>query len=278
MSQSTSPCRLYVYLAREAPMALVLRRGPTSWVQLTSWQLDSDTLTPGQWLKGRVYERRCDLSPDGSLFVAFVRQTTGRVLAQAGADSWLAISRPPWLTALALWWIGTTYCAGGSFRSGTSLWLSGLTKPPDQGQLPPWLSLATELPYRDHTPEWTDRTVYFNRLLAQGWTAHPVPEAPHPTWERRAPDGTATLFMREVGGPERQEFEVQSATSVVGERLEGATWADWDYRGRLLVARDGGLWHWTGPGQLREIASFNDNVPVPEPSPPQARQWPRAPR
>ena len=60
-----APCRLFVYLAREAPMAVVLRRGPTDWARLSLWHTDSDRVEHGQCLKGRVYERRSDLSADG---------------------------------------------------------------------------------------------------------------------------------------------------------------------------------------------------------------------
>ena len=50
----------------------------------------------------RVYERRSDLSPDGSLFVAFVPVRVKRKQKGRSADSWIAVSRPPWFSALAL--------------------------------------------------------------------------------------------------------------------------------------------------------------------------------
>ena len=65
-------CRLFVYLARTAPVAAVLRRGPTDWARLSLWRTDTDTFEHGQWIKGRIYERRSDISSDGSLFAAFV--------------------------------------------------------------------------------------------------------------------------------------------------------------------------------------------------------------
>jgi hypothetical protein len=88
------PCRLSVYLAREAPVGVVLRRGPNDWTRLSLWHVDDDRFEHGQWIKGRVYERRSDIAPDGSLFAAFVRQSGGRH-GTAAADSQVAISRPP---------------------------------------------------------------------------------------------------------------------------------------------------------------------------------------
>ena len=52
------PCRLFVFLARDAPLGLVLRRGPSDWFRLSLWRTDTDALEHGQWLRGRVYERR----------------------------------------------------------------------------------------------------------------------------------------------------------------------------------------------------------------------------
>lgn len=65
------PPRLHVILAREAPKAVVFRRGPSGRVCTVGWDLETDTFTMGQWLKGRIYEYRSDLSPDGSLMIYF---------------------------------------------------------------------------------------------------------------------------------------------------------------------------------------------------------------
>ena len=133
-----SPCRLVVFLAREAPIGVVLRRGPSAWARLSLWHTDTDRFEHGQWLGARVYERRSDLSPDGALFVAFVRKSGGTRRPEQRADSWVAISRPPWFTALALWFVGGTYYAG-SFFTGRQALCTGWGDQPDQGGLPGWL-------------------------------------------------------------------------------------------------------------------------------------------
>ena len=65
------PARLHVILAREAPLAVVIRRGPAKQVCTVLWNRRTDEFTLGQWLKGRIYEDRCDLSPDGRYFIYF---------------------------------------------------------------------------------------------------------------------------------------------------------------------------------------------------------------
>src|SRR5689334_23259019 len=94
---TTTQVRLYALLARKSPRAVIFRRGPSRQVQLISWNTEKDTFEPGQWFKGRIYERRCDLSPNGDLLIYFAAKHKEPLY------SWSAVSRPPYLTALALW-------------------------------------------------------------------------------------------------------------------------------------------------------------------------------
>lgn len=105
--------RLFVITAQRAPLAVILRRGPKRWAHLILWNTDKDTFEHGAWFKGRIYEDRCGLSPDGALFVYFALQNSRWRTSYQGV--WTAVSRPPWLHALALWPEGTTYGGGGCF-------------------------------------------------------------------------------------------------------------------------------------------------------------------
>src|SRR5262245_35255774 len=58
-----APARLYVLLARKAPIAVVFRRGPTKWTELIQWRTDTDTFAEGHSFHGRSYARRCGPSP-----------------------------------------------------------------------------------------------------------------------------------------------------------------------------------------------------------------------
>jgi hypothetical protein len=293
------PCRLFVFLARDAPLGLVLRRGPSDWFRLSLWRTDTDALEHGQWLSGRVYERRSDLAPDGSLFVAFVRRSGGPLRSDPeAADSWVAISRPPYFTALALWFVGGTYWLGGCFpeapeateapaapggvRPATrphAVFVGGGTWPPSRGTLPAWLTVTKDLPYVDPTHQTGDRLILHNRLLRDGWGREPG--TGRALWERRRPGGGWTLAMEELGwdaraygGPYRVAYAVYAPGGGELLPLEGATWADWDRRGRLVVARHGRLLAGPPGGPLREIADFNGQQPEPAPAPAWARSWP----
>jgi hypothetical protein len=120
------PPRLFVLFARDARVGLVLRRGPSAWVHLVQWDTQRDVFTPGAWFRGRIYEDKCDLSPDGELLVYAAYQ--GNRWGSEYTGSWTALSRPPWLSALALWPMGTTYGGGGRFLDDRRLILRGTGK------------------------------------------------------------------------------------------------------------------------------------------------------
>lgn len=80
-------------------MGLVFRRGPSKQVCTLLWDRKQDTFVLGQWLKGRIYERRSDLSGDGKYVIYFAMN--GKWDSQT-KGSWTAISRAPWLKALVL--------------------------------------------------------------------------------------------------------------------------------------------------------------------------------
>jgi hypothetical protein len=105
--------RLFVILARDAPVGLVLRRGPASWYHLVRWHTADDRFESGAWFHGRLYEERCDLSPDGELFLYFAMQ--GSRFRTSYKGTWTAVSRAPWLHALVLWPHGDTWGGGGRF-------------------------------------------------------------------------------------------------------------------------------------------------------------------
>ena len=282
-SSSPAPaCRLFVYLARRAPVGVVLRRGPSDWARLSLWHTDTDSIEHGQWLKGRVYERRCDVSADGRLFAAFIRKSGGGSPLRSGPDSWVALSRPPYFTALAVWFVGGTYHTGACFPADDTLWLGFSDQTtPDIGAVPPGLSIAAPgmLPYIERSAEWTERTVHFNRLLRDGWTM--TGSSPAITaWHKRHPSEPRALTMTQLfegfnrpGGPYVVDYDVVSdagGTTTVGQ----ASWADWDHRGRLVMTRDGRLGAWVDGTGFQLIEDFNPHVPDPQPAPPGAAAGP----
>jgi hypothetical protein len=115
------PARLHVLPARDAPVGLVIRRGPSKQVCTVLWNRKNDEFALGQWFKGRIYERRCDLSPDGKHFIYFAMN--GRWHSEV-KGSWTAISRTPYLKAIALLSKGDCWHGGGLFTRNYRYWLN----------------------------------------------------------------------------------------------------------------------------------------------------------
>ncbi len=241
-------CRVHVLTAAAAPTAVIMRRGPSAWWHLLAWDLRAGELTPGAWLRGTLYPGRSALSPDGKL-LGYFALGHGR----HPWDTYFAVSKAPWLTALAAWHTNGTWTEGCEFAADNSLTISGsVDRLPFHGRYP-YGARAGGLTGRPH-----------------GWL--PVPGAAG-LLRRVQPGGEHALFT-EPGGSTRYLRE-----DATGGRtpLPEASWADWDARGRLLMAthagevkiveRRSGAWAQTWSRDL------NGLTPDPAPSPPWAWAW-----
>lgn len=307
------PARLTAILARNARKAVVFRRGPSRSVLLLSWDLDTDVLTPGQWFRGRIYERRCDLSPDGDLLVYFAGYR-GRY------RSWTAISRPPYLTALAFWPKGDGWGGGGLFSTSRSLALnhrhpftehSGgiggneMQLAPECDPLPKGFRVRPLGPgsgwgeddpihaMRQHRDGW--------RLASEGGPGEEAPRdfsaPPPPVWVTFDPPWVMQKPLRK-GGPFLQiarhgikerdgRWYIESAQVVAGAEvlvdLGRIDWADVDALGDVLYAQAGKLFRLRlGAGKTASeavvIADLNGLTFERRASPQQARIWPNSAR
>jgi hypothetical protein len=115
------PARIHVLLASAQPIGVVVRRGPSKQVCTLLWDRHTDEFTLGQWLKGRIYERRSDLSPDGKYLIYFAMN--GKWASET-QGSWTAISRAPWLKAVTLLGKGDCWNGGGLFTGRSTYWLN----------------------------------------------------------------------------------------------------------------------------------------------------------
>lgn len=117
-------------IARDAPVAVIFRRGPSKQVQMLKWDMETDEITPGQWIKSRVFTRRCDLSPNGKYVVAaltnYSSQQAKRAQEEHGIENylssgWTAVSRLPYFSAIGLWFLDSAWSGGGAWKSDTVL-------------------------------------------------------------------------------------------------------------------------------------------------------------
>ena len=296
MKQPPMPStRLYVLLARRAPLGVVFRRGPSKQVLVLSWQTEKHEFRLGQWFKGRIYERRCDLSPSGEKLIYFA--------AKYGAplSTWTAVSRPPFLTALALWPKGDAWGGGGLFDDERTIslnhpkWQMGLG---DGFRLPK--SIEVE-PCGAHSGKGEDDPIWSLRLSRDGWRMKQAPRG----WENKVGSkiwhefstkwiwaksrGRWTLEMVISGIHERDgswyviEHQIVDPTGRCRLSLGRSDWADWSRSGELLFAREGRLYRLAvdeaGPGQPEELLDLREMRFEPISAPNEASMWSgRAPR
>ena len=128
------------------------------------WNRERDTFKLGQWMRGRIYERRCDLAPDGWRFIYFA--TNGRWQSET-RGSWTAILRVPNLKAMSLFAKGDCWHGGGLFLSNKEFWLN-------DGYGDTALRTAKDVRWKvDYQPArfygGECLTVYYNRLQRGGW-------------------------------------------------------------------------------------------------------------
>ncbi|WP_433439873.1 hypothetical protein [Nonomuraea sp. CA-141351] len=279
MASSAPPCRLYVLVATAAPVALIMRRAPAGWWHLLEWDLRVREVRPGAWLRGTLYPRRCDISPDGKLLGYFA---LGH--GQPPWDTYFAVSKAPWLTALAAWHTGGTWTGGCAFAGDNSLTISAsMDKQPFHGSYPYGATveaLSLDWTYRDLQNEYK-----------RGWRPIEGAAGRVPPELREAvlvgrirPGGDRALVLAHTGTDFQRHGIEGVQVNYLREEDDGrltplpeAAWADWDNEGRLLMAtRDGavkiieqrsGTWAQTWSHDLRDL------TPDPAPSPTWAQAW-----
>lgn len=267
-----APARLFVLLAREAPIGVIVRRGPSEWVQLIHWDTKTDTFTPGQWFHGHVYADRCDLSFDGSLLVYFASKFTARTFREQ-KSVWTAVSKPPYFTALKIWFQQGTHGGGGLFDAQNQLWLGapGSSTPEPLNPAKPAKSarqLASHPDIAYHGP-------YYYRLERDGWqvtertnTKYAVPRQ----WQRQVNGLTLTQAYHY----RRNGLHYQYGLTGIEGDLSTVSWADFDQHNRLILAKEGKLFSAAAPNGalvLTELADFNAHQHEPVETPPWAQSW-----
>ena len=244
---SPFPPRIHVLLASQAPIGLVIRRGPSKHVATLLWNRDRDTFHLGQWLKGRIYERRSDISPDGKYVIYFAMN--GRWQAEA-RGSWIAISQVPYLKAIALFPKGDCWNGGGLWTGKATYWLND-----GYGHevLQNTSTLKRDTEYKPQGGCGGEcLSVYYPRLLRDGWSW--VDRIKIRKWQDKdifeKPVGHGWTLRKiahaEVGAPVGKgcywdEHELVGPNSAPPIACPAWEWAELDGK-RLVWATAGKLW------------------------------------
>ena len=121
MNTKSFPARLHLLIPRNSNNGIVIRRGPSKRVCILNWDRSRNQFTVSQWLKGRIYERRSDISPSGKYWIYFAMN--GKWQSEV-KGSWTAIAKVPWLKAIELLSKGDCWHGGGLFLDDKNYWLN----------------------------------------------------------------------------------------------------------------------------------------------------------
>ncbi|MCW0453747.1 hypothetical protein NB721_002833 [Xanthomonas sacchari] len=275
MSQRLPAARLFALLAREARTGVIFRRGPSKQVQLIHWDLRDDSFVHGQWFKGRIYERRCDLSPSGRLLVYFASKQRGDF------GTWTALSRPPFFTALSLWPKGDCWGGGGMFEDERTLLLNHRPREgrdpfpmPTGFQLPHHLQVR---PFGTHSGGGEDEPIDGVLRERDGWQLRDEGEGERGglrsgalfrfsrprVREKLGANGRRLQSLLHAVGQENhawygQDHRVLDRDGTVLVDLPGSDWADWD-GADLVFAREGRLYR-LRKSDFREVAQRGEQA------------------
>ncbi len=273
--KETLPPRLHVLIASQAPLGIVIRRGPSKQYCTLLWDRKTDTFTLGQWLKGRIYEHRCDLSPNGKYFLYFAMNARR---SHKGPMCWTAISRTPFLRAIALYGDDETWFGGGAFLTNKTYYVNGgvffhtlreskevvMKKPDPKAKAISLQEAAAQSKY----PMTGDLGVYCHRLERNGWSLASGQFKNHFAFEK--PFGRNWLLKMLVnqgssgktGKPStRSEYSLVHLPDQAVQHFPDWEWAEID-RSRLVWATNGQLWtgmlNNDGLSDEKMLHDFND--------------------
>lgn len=246
---------------------MVIRRGPSKSVATILWNRRDDSFQLGQWLRGRIYERRSDLSADGEHLLYFAMN--GRWKSET-RGAWTAVSRAPYLKAIVLLGKGDCWNGGGLWTGKRTYWLND-----GYGHVPLREDNSVRRDERYHPDDFFGSEclgVYFPRLMRDGWTLETaVPERSHSQrtyrFRKPLPNGW-TLFKlahSQFGAPEGKGcyWDEHALVSPNGDTIACPTWewAELDHQ-RLVWAERGRLFASAvkkrGLGSPIELQDFND--------------------
>ena len=100
-TQHAPHTRIYIYFARDSPIALIARviGKPLFYTQLIKWNIENDTFEKGQWISKQFFPYKSHLSPNGKYFVCALRNHKN---GSMGWDDsmYTVVSKIPYFSAL----------------------------------------------------------------------------------------------------------------------------------------------------------------------------------
>ena len=270
--------RVYCIPDPRARVAAVLEKRPRKWWRVGRWDLATGKYDSGAWFRGTLYPQRCDLSPDGRWFSYFALKNNSTWPA---GSTYNAISRLPWLKALAAWRESGTWSRGLHFVPDPDVWEVG---DPTVGNVTRCMAVCG---MRCTT------AAQFATERRRGWreSAATPERAPDDMWdvcrdvemEKAAQSGKPVVLSvrgkfeafrtsADLWAPHPAPYSLNR--DGITQVLSGVQWADWTCDGHLACARAHVL-QIMDIERMRVVSEVHlaDQEPKPCPAPAWADEW-----
>jgi hypothetical protein len=153
--------RIHVILARENNNGIIIRRGPLKRTAIIGWNRETDNFIVGQWLKGKIYHYRSDISPNGIYWIYFA-------MSAKNAKTWTVVAKTPYLKAIDFYLKNDAWNGGGIFTSNKEYWLNETIESKHIYHKKSNFKIRKEI-YGNKNIIGEDPGVYFIRLQRDGW-------------------------------------------------------------------------------------------------------------
>ncbi len=246
MNLLNSDPRIFCIADPAARLAAVIERRPRKWWRIGRWDLAHGRYEEGAWFRGTLYPQRCDLSRDGRWLSYFAFKYESDWPA---SSTYTAISRLPWLKALAAWREAGTWSRGLHFVDDPEVWEVG---DPVVGGA----EVRSIVGGMRHT-----EPAQFATERRRGWRESDLtpPRDPADTWdvwravvmEKPSPDRDSRVVLSVAGKFEAFRGNPHSwppghapyslSRGITHRVLTDVQWADWTCEGRLAIATTAGV-------------------------------------
>jgi hypothetical protein len=243
--------RLTVFPARAAPVAVLLfrrRRWEYFCLRLhygKSRGRPAEALELGSRFTGRVHASVCDLAPDGRHFIYSVLAGTRQEQYARRHYAWTALCHPPWFTALFLlphrdsWGGGGTFYGAGDVLINNGAYDCSEDYAPMQGR-----SVGGVRLHFSNLTQEAARMQLRAKAIPDGWTGEGELLFGMPALRRRTSGPIRITAQRAARrtSPRIQplydySFSDAADAADAAAATQDVTWADFDFYGRLWLAR-----------------------------------------
>jgi hypothetical protein len=260
MEQNAVPARLHAILASKSPYAIVIRRGNSKQTAAILWNRQDDSFTIGQWLKGKIYHYRCDISPNGKYWIYFA---LGK-----GGKTYTAAALTPYLNAIDFYEKNDAWNGGGLFLNDKTYWLN------ESGRFEYTLKRKSFLKVSNEYPNYPNAQsecpyIYSIRLERDGWECEDWNWDNVPVTLTKKIDDVWRLIKLFFAGGKRpigkgvyyEEHKLLNVKSGEEIKFSDWEWEDMDgdrlvfaERGKIYAAQIGEILN----GEKKELYDFNN--------------------